>query len=202
MFDRKPRTSGAYLLVLASMLPGSQIARASQADSRVIRAEHAVAGEVRKVDHAAKTVILRTADGGDETVGFSEDTVVHGVTSAGSALDAYAKDVLEGAWAIVQYTGNGARKTAVAIDSLGGRTVKVAHGSVVRVDQAAEFIVIKTRAGAEDRFELARHVVVDAGRGVERGATPTCRAIEDGAKVAIAYSEHAGKKTAVVVHRI
>ena len=183
MFDRKPRTSGAYLLVLASMLPGSQIARASQADSRVIRAEHAVAGEVRKVDHAAKTVILRTADGGDETVEFSEDA-------------------LEGAWAIVHYTGNGARKTAVAIDSLGGRTVKVAHGSVVRVDQAAEFIVIKTRAGAEDRFELARHVVVDAGRGVERGATPTCRAIEKGAVVVISYSEQAGKKTAVVVKRI
>jgi hypothetical protein len=72
---------------------------------------------------------------------------------------------------------------------------------VVRVDQAAEFIVIKTRAGAENTFELAKHVVVDAGRGVERGA-PTCRAIEDGAQVAISYSEQAGKKTAVVVKRI
>ena len=202
MFDRKPRTSGAYLLVLASMLPGSQMARAWQADSRVIRAEHAVAGEVQKLDHAAKTVVLHTADGGNETVGFSEDTVVHGVTSEGSPVDAYAKDVLEGAWAIVQYTDNGARKTAVAIDSLGGRAVKVAHGSVLRVDQAAEFIVIKTTAGAEDRFELARQVAVDAGRGVERGATPTCRAIEEGVQVAISYSEQAGKKTAVVVNRI
>ena len=202
MFDRKPRTSGAYLLVLASLLPGSQMARASQADSRVIRAEHAVAGEVRKVDHAEKTVVLNTAEGGDETVGFSADTVVHGVTSAGSAVDAYAKDALEGAWAIVHYTGNGAHKTAVAIDALGGRRVKVAHGSVVSVDQAAEFVVIKTRTGAENTFELATHVVVDAGRGVERGATPTCRAIETGATVAISYSEQAGKKTAVVVKRI
>jgi hypothetical protein len=65
MFDRKPRMSGDYLLVLARMRPGAQIARASQADSRVIHAEHAVAGEVR--------------------------------TNAGSAVDAYAKDVLEGA---------------------------------------------------------------------------------------------------------
>jgi arginine repressor len=202
MFDRKPRTSGAYLLVLASLLPGSQMARPSQADSRVIRADHAVAGEVRKVDHAAKTVVLHTAEGGDETVGFSADTVVHGVTSAGSAVDAYAKDALEGAWALVHYIGNGAHRTAVAIDSLGGRRVKVAHGSVVSVDQAAEFIVIKTSAGAENTFELARHVVVDAVRGVERGATPTCRAIEEGAQVAISYSEQAGRKTAVVVKRI
>ena len=202
MFDRKPRTSGAYLLVLASLLPGSQISRASRADSGLTGAEHAVAGEVRKVDHAAKTVVLHTADGGDETVGLSEHTVVHGVTSADSAVDAYAKDVLEGAWAIVHYTGNGTHKTAVAIDALGGRRVKVAHGSVVRVDEAAESIVIRTRAGAEDTFELAGHVVVDADRGVERGATPTCRAIEKGAEVAISYFKQAGKKTAVVVKRI
>ena len=202
MFDRKPHTSGAYLLVLASLLPGSQIARASRDDSRLTRAEHAVAAEVRKVDHAAKTVVLHTADGGHETVALSEHTVVHGVTSADSAVDAWAKDVLEGAWAIVLYTENGAHKTAVAIDSLGGRTVKVAHGSVVRVDQAAESIVIKTTSGAEDTFELAGYVVVDADRGVERGATATCRAIEKGAEVAISYSEQAGKKTAVVVKRI
>ena len=93
---------------------------------------------------------------------LSEHTVVHGVTSADSAVDAWAKDVLEGAWAIVLYTENGAHKTAVAIDSLGGRTVKVAHGSVVRVDEAAESIVIKTTAGGEDTFELAGYVVVDA----------------------------------------
>ena len=202
MFDRKPHTSGAYLLVLASLLPGSQIARASRADSGLTGGEHAVAGEVRKVDHAAKTVVLHTADGGDETVALSEHTVVHGITSADSAVDAWAKDVLEGAWAIVLYTENGAHKTAVAIDSLGGRTVKIAHGTVVRVDPAAESIVIKTTSGAEDTFELAGYVVVDAGRGVERGATATCRAIEQGAEVAISYSEQAGKKTAVVVKRI
>jgi hypothetical protein len=202
MFDRKPLTSGAYLLVLASLLPGSQTAGASRDDSRLTRAEHAVAAEVRKIDHATKTVALHTADGGNETARFTEDTVVHGVTSAASAVDVWAKDALEGAWAIVLYTENGAHKTAVAIDSLGGRTVRIAHGSVVRVDEAAESIVIKTRAGAEDTFELAGHVVVDAGRGVERGATPTCRAIEKGAEVAISYSEQAGKKTAVVVKRI
>jgi arginine repressor len=201
MFDRKPHTSGAYLLVLASLLPGSQTARASRDDSRLPRAEHAVAAEVRKIDHAAKTVALHTAEGGNETARFTEDTVVRGVNSAASAVDVWAKDALEGAWAIVLYTENGAHKTAVAIDSLGGRTVKVAHGSVVRVDEAAESIVIRTRAGAEDTFELAGHVVVDAGRGVERGATPTCRAIEKGAEVAISYSEQAGKKTAVVIKR-
>jgi hypothetical protein len=50
---------------------------------------------VRKVNHAAKTVVLYTAEGGDETVGLAEHTVVHGVTSADSAVDAYARDALE-----------------------------------------------------------------------------------------------------------
>ena len=74
MFDRKPRVSGAYLLVLASKSPRSQIARA------------------RTVDHAAKTVVIHTADGGEETMALNEDTVVHEVTSAGSVVDADATD--------------------------------------------------------------------------------------------------------------
>jgi hypothetical protein len=202
MFDRKPHTSGAYLLVLASLLPGSQIVRASRDDTRVIRAEHAVAAQVRRVDHSAKMVVLHTADGGHETVAFSEHTVVHGVTSADSAVDAWAKDALEGAWAIVLYTENGAYKTAVAIDSVGGRTVRIAHGRVVRVDEAAESMVITTKSGAEDTFDLAGYVVVEAGRGVERGTAATCRAIEPGAEVVISYAEQGGKKTAVIVRRI
>jgi hypothetical protein len=92
MFDRKPRVSGAYLLVLASLSPRSQIARASRGDSRSIRAEHALAGEVQEVDHAANTVVVHTADGGEETVALSEDTVVHEVTNAGSVFDADATD--------------------------------------------------------------------------------------------------------------
>jgi hypothetical protein len=102
----------------------------------------------------------------------------------------------------VHYTGNGAHKTAVAIDSLGGRRVKMAHGSVVKVDESAASIVIRTKTGGEATFQLAPHVLLDAGRGVERGTTPTCRGIEKGAEVAISYSEQAGKKTAVVVKRI
>jgi hypothetical protein len=157
---------------------------------------------VRKVDHAAKTVVIETADGVDETARYTGDTLIHGVTSAASAVDARAKEALEGAWAVLHYTGDGAHKTAVAIDSLGGRTVKVARGTVVRIDEAAASIVIKTKAGDEETFDLARHVVVDAGRGVERGTTATCRAIAKGLEVAISYSKTAGHRTAVVVKRI
>src|SRR4029450_12286603 len=69
MSRRKPRVSGAYLLLLASLSP-----RASRADSRSIGAEHDLAGEVRALDDAAKTVVVHTADDADETATFSEDT--------------------------------------------------------------------------------------------------------------------------------
>jgi hypothetical protein len=66
MFDRKPRVSGAYLLVLASLSPRSQVAGESFGESQSIPAEHSVAGEVRAADDAAKTVVVHTADGGTE----------------------------------------------------------------------------------------------------------------------------------------
>jgi hypothetical protein len=86
MFNRKPRVSGAYLLLLASLSP-----RASRADSRSIGAEHALAG-VRAVDHVAKTVVIHTANGGEEPVALGDDTVVHDVTSAGSVVAADTSD--------------------------------------------------------------------------------------------------------------
>ncbi len=86
MFDRKPRVSGAYLLVLASLSPRSQVDQAPLSEGQSIRAEHPLAGEVRAVDDAAKTVVVHTADGADETAAVSEDTtVVHEVTNAGSS---------------------------------------------------------------------------------------------------------------------
>ncbi len=202
MLNRNSRDLLVALPVIVSLWLSAEAAPASQADAHLARAEHAVAGAVRKVDHAAKTFVIETAEGVHETARYTGDTLVHGVTSAASAVDARAKDTLEGAWAILHYTGDGAHKTAVAIDSLGGRTVKVARGEVVRIDEAAAFLVIKTKAGGEETFDLARHVVVDAGRGVERGTTATCHAIEQGVEVAISYSKTAGNKTAVVVKRI
>ena len=45
MFDRKPRTSGAYLLILATQAPGSQMARTSPAHTGVIPGADALAAE-------------------------------------------------------------------------------------------------------------------------------------------------------------
>src|ERR1700674_5260263 len=104
------------------------LAEASQAQGRAARAQHAVAGEVKKVDHAAKTLVLHTADGIDETIKFTRRTVVRGIKDATRAADATAKASLEGASVVLYYTGEGVDKTAISVDHIGKRTLKLAKG--------------------------------------------------------------------------
>ncbi len=181
-------------LALAGLPVTAQFAEASQAQSRAAHAEHAVAGEIRKFDAGAKTLLIHTADGIDETVKFTERTVVRGVKDVAHAVDATAKAGLEGAVVILHYTGEGVDKTAVGIDHLGKRTLKVAKGTVVRVDDAVKFVAIKTEAGAEETYELTKDAVVDTGHGIDRAAVATGGAIKKGADVIVHYSEEGGKK--------
>jgi Cu/Ag efflux protein CusF len=59
-------------LAVAVLALTPQLAAASQGEDRGARAEHAVAGEVKKVDRDAKTIVIHTADGIDDTVKFTE----------------------------------------------------------------------------------------------------------------------------------
>ena len=53
------------------------LAEASQAQGHAVRTEHAVAGDVKKVDHATKTLVLHTADGIDGTIKFTDQHRPH-----------------------------------------------------------------------------------------------------------------------------
>jgi Cu/Ag efflux protein CusF len=178
------------------------LAEASQAQGRAVRAQHAVAGEVKKIDHAAKTLALHTADGIDETIKFTGRTVVRGIKDATRAADATAKASLEGASVVLYYTGEGVDKTAISVDHIGKRTLKLAKGTVVGADAAGKFVVVKTATGAEETFELTKDVVVDSGRGVEDAAVVTGGAIKKGAEVTMHYSEEGGKKVVLLVKHL
>jgi arginine repressor len=192
----------ASSFTLAGVIAGPQSAWASQAQSRPSRAEHAIAGEIRKVDHGAKTLVIHTADGVDETVKFTGRTAVHGVQDVTRAADATAKAALEGGSVILYYTGPGLDKTAVAIDHVGTGTLRVAKGTVVRADAAGRFVIVKTAAGTEDTFELAKDAAVETGRGIEDAAAVTGGAIEKGAEVTVHYADKGGRKLAYLVKRV
>jgi hypothetical protein len=128
-----------------------QLAEASQGQGRTVRAEHAVAGEIRKVDHATKTLVIHTTDGIDETVKFTEQTAVRGVKDLTRLADATAKGSLEGGSVVLHYTGEGIDRTAVAVDRIGQRTLRIAKGTLVRLDDAGTFVVIKRQRVSKRR---------------------------------------------------
>jgi hypothetical protein len=79
---------------------------------------HAVAGAVTKVDAAARSIAIKTADGAEEVFKFTEKTTVTaakavagGAKTAGVATDMAGK---EGTHVVVRYVARGGDKTAIA----------------------------------------------------------------------------------------
>lgn len=185
-------------ILLASMIAvfGFSVAtvQAAPSRSRPARAEHAVAGEIRKVDHAAHVLVIRTADGVDETVKFTTHTTVKGLKDVVRVSDATARAGLEGSWAVVRYSGEGVERTAIGVDHAGRKALGVARGSVVKVDEAGTFVVVKVAGGAEETFHFATHAVVDGAHGAGEAAALTVRTIKRGSEVTVHYSEENGRK--------
>jgi hypothetical protein len=146
----------------------------------------AVEGTVKKVDAGTKTVVIKTADGTEHTVHFVSKTTVHGW----DATEAGAKDgmhgVKEGSHVVVHYTVKGTEKTAQELDRIGDGGLRVAEGTVSKIDRGTKTLAVKTADGAEATYRITDHAVVDTGKGIEKAT-----------KVTVYYTEEGGKK---VVH--
>lgn len=82
-------------------------------------AVHIISGFVKHVDKGAKTVVIKTADGTEQTIKYSEKTAVEGTKDTGKGVakgstDAYLAGKT-GAKVTVKYVDKGADKTAVAV---------------------------------------------------------------------------------------
>lgn len=150
----------------------------------------AVEGTVKKVDNGTKTVVVATADGTEHTVHFVKKTSVHGW----DATDAGAKDgmhgVKEGSQVVVHYSVKGTEKTAQEMDRIGDGGLKVAEGTVSKIDRGGKTLAVKTADGAEATYKITDHAAEDAGKD-------TGKAVEKASKVTVYYTEEGGKK---VVH--
>jgi len=102
----------AALFVLAIGLP-----------SAVAQSEHSLSGIVKSIDKTTKTMVVKTADGTEQTIKYTEKTTVSAAKGAGDAAakggtDAYLAGK-EGAKVTVKYTEEGGEKTAVGIKDAG-----------------------------------------------------------------------------------
>jgi hypothetical protein len=152
---------------------------------------HVVSGTIEKVDSAAKTVAVKTADGTVETVKFTEKTTVHGLKDAAKGADLAGK---EGGHVIVHTTGEGAEKTAHSIQWFGDKTVHTAEGTVEDVGSGTKTVAVKSADGTKQAFEVSEHATVDTGKTVGRY---TALGAKKGEHVTVYYTEEAGKK---IVH--
>jgi hypothetical protein len=140
---------------------------------------------VKTVDKGTKTVVVKTADGTENTFHFIGRTVSHGAkATADGSKDAFA-GMKEGDDVVVHYTVKGTVKTAQEVDHVGKDGLKVTEVSVKSVDHAAKTVTVKTAEGAEETYHLTGNAVVESGKGLDKAG-----------KVTIYYTEEGGKKIA------
>jgi arginine repressor len=141
-----------------------------------------VHGTVKKVDHATKTVVVKTADGTEHTIKVTGDTTIKGTKEGFDGIKV-------GTEVVARTTGKGVDETGEAIGKVGKDSVKVTKGTIVKVDQGAKTVVVKTADGTEKTFDYTADAGKDIGKAVGAGT-------EKGAKVTVYYTEEAGKKVA------
>ncbi len=157
---------------------------------------HAIIGEIRKVDREAGKIVVKTADGTEETFKFTGKTTVRGLKEGGKVAALTGR---EGSYVVVHYVGEGTEKTAVGIEHIGKDAPKVIEGVVVGAGKAAHTVVVKTPAGAEETLHLTKRCMVDTGKGVVKGTEYTAK---EGEHVTVHYTEAGGRKVAHLLKHI
>ena len=144
-----------------------------------------VAGTVKTVDKATKTVVVKTADGAEHTFHVVDRTVVHGVKATGRGTKDAFLSMKEGDEVVVHYTEKGAVDTAHEFDHVGADGLKMAKVTVNKLDHGAKVVSVKTEEGADETYHLTGNAVRETGKGIEKGT-----------KVTVYYTEEGGKKIA------
>jgi hypothetical protein len=131
---------------------------------------HALTGKVAKVDTTGKTILLSPDDGSEglfnvqvrpTQLDFSKD-----VKDATTPAEAFSKT---GTQVLVFYIGDGAVRTAVAVEDLGPGPFTKAVGTVAKFDRHGHALTIKTDAGVEESFRLDAKTVAEGMEGVQPG---------------------------------
>lgn len=156
---------------------------------KAIKPVTATEGTVEKVDRAAKTVVVKAADGTEHTFHLVGRTVVHGAQATHRGTDAAAGDLDEGSEVVVHSTRKGTEETAEEIDHVGKDGLKASDGTITGFDRAARTMTIKTADGTKETYRLSEHAAQDAGKDTEDAAKKSSH-------VTVYYSEEAGHKVA------
>ena len=146
-------------------------------------------GSVRKIDSAAKTIVVATKDGAEHTFHFGERTAVHGVEAFGRGSRETLYGLRAGTEVAVHYTTKGTVDTAEEVDRIGKDGLRLTEGTLKQIDRGAKTVTVITANGAEETFRLGDRAARDTGRDIEKSA-------DKSAKVTVYYTEEGGDKIA------
>jgi hypothetical protein len=149
----------------------------------------AVHGTVTKVDSATKTMVVKTKDGAEHTVHFTEKTAVRGADKTAAGAKDTVKGIAAGSEVVVHYTVKGTEKSATEVDKVGKDGLKYVDGTVTKVGKDGKTVTLKAADGTEHTFDVAGHDTADAAEDIGKGTDKT-------AKVTVYYTEEGSKKVA------
>lgn len=150
---------------------------------------NAVHGTVKKIDSAARVVVVKASDGTEHTMHFVRRTSVHGADATTSGTKDAFHGLKEGSEVVAHYVSRGGTETAEEIDRVGDGGFKTAEGTVSHIDRAGKTIVVKSVDGTEETYRLTDRAAKDAGKDIAQGSKKPAR-------VTVYYTEEAGRKVA------
>lgn len=172
------------------LMTGAVLLAAALSVFAVEKKHGVLVGEVLRLDAAARTMVVKTADGAEHALRFLGSTAVVGVRGAeAGAKDAF-RGLKEGAQVAVHYTEEGSVKVAQEVDHIGKDGLKAAEVTVRRVDRAGRKLAVSTEKGGEETMELT-------GRAAEHAAKEIGEGAQKSAKATVYYTEQSGRK---IVH--
>jgi hypothetical protein len=172
--------------LIANVVLALMLATAAYGAQDVVSAVH---GTIDKIDAGTKTVVVKTAGGTRRSLHLLDRTAVHGANLSAAASKDSWHGLSEGGEVVAHYSKRGSEDTAVEIDKVGKDGLKAAAGTVTEIDRGGRKLVVDTGSGAKEIFKLTGHASEDAGKDITKTTAK-------GSKVAIYYTEDAGKKVA------
>jgi hypothetical protein len=152
--------------------------------------DHAVAGDVEKIDSKTKTMVIKAEDGTEHAIHYTDKTTVHGLKDAAHATDHIAH---QGDHVVVRYAGKGEHATATDVEHIGKSSMKTLDGTIQKVDAKTHTIVVKGEDGTLHTYHVADRALVDTGKNVENFSEKSAK---KGERVTVHYTEEAGHDVA------
>ncbi len=128
----------------------------------------AVAGSIKKVDSATKTIVVETDKGVKHTFHYTDEVAVHGSKDVGKTPDEIFRETKVSTTIAVHYTIKRTEETAHEVDVIGDDGLKAIKGTVAGIDRGSKFIVIKTADGSKETFLLTDRAAEDGGKGIAK----------------------------------